>query len=175
MNTIDLILLLPLALAIINGYRKGFIIEVASLVAFILAIIACLKLTHRVITYVQPWTGESKWLPFFCYLIVFLVVYLLVYWAGKLLEKVVKIVQLGLINRLLGILFSLLKMCFFISLVLWLANQVHLIPDDVKIHSVIYKALNHFASDTLTFMSNHLPYVKGEIADIEKFFDKIGR
>jgi membrane protein required for colicin V production len=175
MTTIDIILILPLALAIISGYRKGLIIEIAALVAFIIGIIACLKLTHKVILFVHPWTGDSKWVPLICYLVVFLAVYLLVMWIGKLLEKVVKIVQLGLINRLLGVLFSLLKMCFFISLVLWLINQVHLIPDDVKDHSVVYKALNHFASDTLTFLSNYLPYVKGEISEIEQFFDKLGK
>jgi len=175
MNTLDIILILPLALAIISGYRKGLIIEIASLVAFILGIIACLKLTHRVILFIHPWTGDSKWVPFICYLVVFLIVYILVLWIGKLLEKVVKIVQLGLINRLLGVLFSLLKMCFFISLVLWLINQAHLIPEDVKEHSVMYKALNHFASDSITFMSNQLPYVKGEISQIEKFFDGLGK
>src|SRR5665213_1610998 len=136
MNIIDIILILPLALAVINGFRKGFIIEIASLVAFILAIIACLKLTHIFIEWVTPYTGSSKWLPFICYILVFVAVYLLVLWIGKLIETAIKIVQLGALNRLMGVVFSLLKMCFFISLLFWLADMVHLIPKTTESQSL---------------------------------------
>jgi membrane protein required for colicin V production len=175
MNTIDLIVILPLALAVISGYRKGFIIEIASLVAFVLAIIACLKFTHKLMEFIKPWTGDSKWLPFISYLIIFIIVYIIVLWIGKLLEKVIKIIQLGFFNRILGVIFSLLRMCFIISLIFWLANQVHLIPKSAKTQSYAYQALNHFASDSITFISNHLPYVKGEVSQIENYFDGIAK
>ena len=175
MNTIDLILILPLALAIISGFRKGFIIEIASFLAFVIAIIACLKLTHKLMELIVPYTGNSKWLPFVSYLVVFVLVYLLVLWIGKLLEKVVKIIQLGTINRLFGILFSLLKMCFFISLFFWLADMVHLIPKQSESQSVVYKAIHNFAPSFFAWVSDALPWVKGEIAEIEKFFGNLAK
>jgi membrane protein required for colicin V production len=175
MGTIDLILILPLALAIINGFRKGFIIEIASLIAFILAIIACLKLTHKLMELIQPYTGNSKWLPFVSYLLVFVLVYLLVLWIGKLLERVIKIIQLGAINRLLGIAFSLLKMCFFISLFFWLADMVHLIPKQSENQSFVYKALNNLAPGFFSWVSYHLPWVKGEVGQIETFFGNLAK
>jgi len=175
MNTIDLVLILPLALAIIAGFRKGFIIEIASLLAFIIAIIACLKLTHRLMELVEPYTGHSKWLPFICYLLVFVLVYILVLWVGKLLEKVVRIIQLGALNRALGILFSLLKMCLLISLFFWLADLVHLIPKSTENQSYIYKALHSFASTFIGWISDYIPWVKGEINQIETFFANLAK
>ena len=175
MNIIDIILILPLALSVVNGFRKGFIIEVASLVAFLLAIMACLELTHRFIEWVTPYTGSTKWVPFICYILVFVGVYLLVLWIGKLLETVVKIVQLGALNRLAGVVFGLLKMCFFISLVFWLADQVHLIPKSAESQSFTYKTLNHFASNAITWTSDRLPWVKGEMQQIEQYFGGKGK
>ena len=175
MNTIDLVLLLPLALAIIAGFRKGFIIEIASLLAFILAIIACLKLTHKLIELVEPYTGHSKWLPFITYLVVFVLVYILVLWIGKILEKVVKIIQLGAINRMLGVLFSLLKTCILISLFFWLADMVHLIPKSTESESYTYKALHSFASVFFAWLSDYIPWVKGEINQIETYFSNLGK
>src|SRR5438874_204131 len=109
MNILDIVCLLPLTLAVIAGYRKGFIIEIVSFLAFVIAIIACLKLTHKVLELIQPSFGSGKWIPFIAYLITFVLTYLLVIWIGKLLEKVVRIIQLGTLNRALGIVFSLLK------------------------------------------------------------------
>jgi membrane protein required for colicin V production len=173
MNTIDIICLLPLAFAVINGFRKGLVIEIATLVAFIAAIIACLKLTHWVMEFLHPIAGDTKWLPFISYLITFILAYILILWLGKIIEKAIEIAQLGLINRIAGMIFSTLKMCFFISLVFWLADLVHLIPKDAKDHSFVYQALHHFASDIITFLSNHIPVVKGELSQIEQYFDKL--
>lgn len=175
MNTIDLVLILPLALAVIAGFRKGFIIEVASLIAFIIAIIACLKLTHKLMELVQPYTGHSKWLPFICYILVFVLVYILILWVGKLLEKVVKIIQLGALNMIMGILFSLLKVCLLISLFFWLADMVHLIPKQTENQSYTYNALHNFASRFIGWISDYLPWVKGEINQIETFFANLGK
>jgi membrane protein required for colicin V production len=175
MNTIDLVLLLPLALAVIAGFRKGFIIEIASLLAFVLAIIACLKLTHKLMELAEPYTGHSKWLPFICYLLVFVLVYILVLWIGKILEKVIKIIQLGALNRALGILFSLLKMCIMISLFFWLADMIHLIPKSTENQSYIYKALHGFATGFIGWLSDYLPWVKGEIDQIEAFFGNLAK
>jgi membrane protein required for colicin V production len=173
MNIIDLICLLPLAFAVINGFRKGLVIEIASLLAFILAIIACLKLTHWVMELLHPIAGDSKWLPFISYLVIFIGVYILVLWIGKLVEKAIQVVQLGLFNRVLGMIFSTLRMCFFISLVFWMLDLAHLVPKETKDQSITYKALHHFAADTITFLSNHIPVVKGEIDQVEHFFDKV--
>ena len=175
MNTIDLILILPLGFAIIAGFRKGFIIEVASLIAFILAIIACLKLTHKLMEQLEPYTGHSKWLPFISYLLVFVLVYILVLWIGKMLESVIKIIQLGAVNRLLGMFFSLLKMCLLISLFFWLADMVHLIPKPTENQSYTYNVLHNFGSVCLAWLSDYIPWVKGEIGQIEKFFGNLGR
>jgi membrane protein required for colicin V production len=173
MNIIDLICILPLGFAVFNGFRKGLVIELATLAAFLIAILACLSLTHSLLILVKPYTGDSKWVPFVCYLFIFVAAYVLVLWIGKLIEKVVQIVQLGLVNRLLGMLFSLVKVCFFISLVFWMADLVHLIPSDAKEHSYTWQALHSFAADTIRYISNHIPFVKGEIEQIEKYFDHV--
>ena len=46
MNFIDIIILIPLAIGALGGFRKGFILEIVSLLALILAVIGGFQFLH---------------------------------------------------------------------------------------------------------------------------------
>jgi len=171
LNIIDLVLLLPIALSGIRGYRKGIIIQVVSFIALIVAIIICMKFTLAFTIWLKHIIPGVKYVAFFGYLILFVIAYLLIMLGGKLLEKAIDIAQLGLFNRILGMLLSMLMACFFLSLLFWLADRVHLLPEKVRDTSFIYKQINGFAPWVIGFVSAHIPFMKDLLNKVEGFFD----
>ena len=121
MNYLDIILLCLLGLLIFNGIRKGFIISLASLVALILGIWAAVHFSG----YMSGWLDKTfhpsgTWLPVLSFTLTFLLVVISVMIIAKLLEKVVKTVGLGLLNRIAGGLFGLVKGVIIVSVLLFI-------------------------------------------------------
>ncbi len=173
MNALDLVLMLPILLAAIRGYRKGIIVEVFSIVALIVAIIACMKITYEVTTWLEPWFSGSSWLPFIGYLVTFAGAFLAVRWLGKIFEKVVDMAQFGIVNKSLGAFFSILKTCFMISLLFWLTNRIQLIPQETQNGSLIYTSIKNLAPKLVTAASAFLPSIKKLMPQIEEFFKDV--
>ena len=175
MNVIDLVLLLPIALSGINGYRKGIIIQIVSFLALIVAIIICMKFTLAFTEWLKHTLPGIKYVAFFGYLILFMISYLIIILGGKLLEKAIDIAQLGLFNRISGMLLSMVMSCFFLSLLFWLADRVHLLPEKVRDTSFIYKQIKDFAPWVISFVSAHIPFMKDLLGRVEAFFDGAGK
>lgn len=172
MNALDLVLLLPIALAAIRGYRKGIIVEVFSVIALVVAIIACMKITYEVTSFLEPWFS-GPWLPFIGYLVTFAGAFLAVMWLGKIFEKAVDMAQFGIVNKSLGAFFSILKTCFMISLLFWLTNRIQLIPQETQNGSLIYTYLQNLAPKLVTAATAFLPSIKKIMPQIEEFFKDV--
>lgn len=170
MNAIDLVLLLPIGLAFISGYRKGLVIGIFSIIAMVVAVIACMKLTSSVMAWLASVADFGQWLPFCAYLLTFIGAFLLVYWFGKLIEKLVEATSLGIANKLSGAALGVLKACFIISLLFWLMDRVEILPEDAKAGSLAYEALHKFAPDVIETTTGWIPWLKDEIRTIEESF-----
>ncbi|HQW85486.1 MAG TPA: CvpA family protein, partial [Ferruginibacter sp.] len=98
---IDLIFAACMLLAILKGYRKGFIIAVFSILAFVLGLAAALKLSAIVAGYLQQNINVStQWLPFIAFALVFFTVVVLVRFGARLIEKTFQTLLLGWVNRI---------------------------------------------------------------------------
>jgi membrane protein required for colicin V production len=173
MNSLDIALFIPVAFAFIRGFRKGLIIELATFFGFIIALLVTMKLAGSMVQWLSGSFPHSRWLPFMGYLLTFILTFLLILWCGKIIEGWVNLAKLGIANKLAGAALGVIKMCFLLSMVLWLADRVNLIPEHVKTASLFYNVINGFAPKTISFISAHLPYVKGLISNTESFFDKL--
>ena len=58
-------------LAIFKGLRKGFILGIFSLLAFIIGLAAALKLSAVVAVYLQKSSNASRWLPVLSFILCF--------------------------------------------------------------------------------------------------------
>ena len=142
MNYLDIIICVPLIWGVYQGFKKGFIIQVASILALVLGIFSALKLSEIAEHYVRTkWQWDSNYLHVICFASIFVAVIVLVLLLGKLLETMVKIVALGIINRIAGAVFGFIKYAVIISVVLILINRVGLISNDTKETSKLYKSV----------------------------------
>jgi membrane protein required for colicin V production len=114
MNWIDLVLILMLGLAAWKGFRRGFIIELASLLGLALGIWAGIRFSNRVIAALDLEVKHAA----VAFLITFGLVLALVVLLGHLLTKAIDIAQLSLPNKLAGVAFGALRSAFALSIML---------------------------------------------------------
>jgi membrane protein required for colicin V production len=171
-NAIDLILLLPLGLAFIRGYRKGFVLEVFTVIALVIAIIACMRITSFVMAWLQSIADLGQWLPFLAYVLTFIGAFLIVLWAGKLIEKVIEAGAMGIVNKLLGAAVTVITACFLISVFFWMLNKVDALPKNAKDGSFAYRTLDGFAPKVIEAATDGLPWFRNMVQDISDSFGK---
>lgn len=157
MNYLDIIFLILLFFALINGYRKGLIEEVAGLAALILGIWAAIHFSGTVAELIsENLNYNSKYLPVISFVATFVLVLILVNLAGSLASHLIDAVSLGFLNRLAGLFFGILKGALILSVFLVVFNKldedVHLIPEETKISSRMYEPLRNFAPSIFPFL-----------------------
>ena len=150
MNTIDLVFAILLLWAAYRGYTKGFIVQLATLAALLLGILGAVMFsdfTSELI--IKKFEVSGQYLPILSFAITFIVIVIAVHLLAKMLNKLIDAIALGIVNRLLGVLFSILKIAFIVSIILVLVNKIDnkykFIPDDTKENSLLYKPLSNFA------------------------------
>ena len=106
MNLFDVIVYIALAWAVFNGWRRGFLLQLVSLVA----VIAGLMLAAKYGAYVGSLMGlDSPTAAIVGFLMIFLAALVAITIVGHLLRAVLRFSGLGVADVLLGILFSVLK------------------------------------------------------------------
>ena len=119
MNLFDVIVYIALAWAVFNGWRRGFLLQLVSLVA----LIAGLMLAAKYGAYVGSLMGlDSPTAAIVGFLVIFLAALVAITIVGHLLRAVLRFSGLGVADVLLGILFSVLKIGLVVGVLFsWLA------------------------------------------------------
>ncbi len=168
---LDLIFFMLLLTGIIKGYRKGLIIALFSIIAFIAGIATALKfsaLASEKLSVQLPSLG--KWLPFFSFMLVFIVVIIAINIGAKMLQKVVETLMLGWINRIGGIVFYVLIYCILFSVFLFYGTQMQLINQSYIANSQSYSRLYPLAPMIIDGIGDLIPLFKGAFAQLQDFF-----
>jgi membrane protein required for colicin V production len=150
MNYIDAIIIVILGLGMVRGFINGFVKEVASLLALILGIWGAIKFSGFTAGKLYDYFDLSgKYVGIVSFLITFAIIVVIIHFIGLLIDKLVDAVSLSFINRLLGIVFGLLKSVLILSVVLVVLNAINdrrqFLPDDAIEASVLYKPVSDVA------------------------------
>lgn len=150
MNTIDLVFAILLLWAAYRGYSKGFIVQLATLAALLLGILGAVMFSDFTSSLIiKKFDVSGQYLPIISFALTFIAIVIAVHILAKALNKLIDAIALGIINRLLGVLFSVLKIAFIVSIILVLINKAdnkyNFIPDETKEKSLLYKPLSNFA------------------------------
>ena len=126
MNYLDVILSLPLLWAIYKGYSKGFIHQLATLLAIIAGIFIATKLSGYLADwFIRKFQWQEKISHFTSFITIVLIILIIIHILAKWLENSINTTSLGFINRLLGVIFSVIRMLFIISLLLFILNNIN--------------------------------------------------
>jgi membrane protein required for colicin V production len=141
MNILDLLLSIFLLLGLVRGFFKGFFAELAGLLSLIGGIYAAIHFSGATYAFLNSFINwDEKYLAILSFAVTFLVVAILISLAGSFLTKMVHMVALGIINRLAGGIFGVLKMAFLVSIFIMFIERFEVFDaeETTKEESVLY-------------------------------------
>ncbi len=150
MNILDLIIIILVAWSAYKGFSKGLIISVAGLLALLLGIFGAIRFSDITSSYlIEHFDLSTQHLPIISFAITFVIIVIAVHFLARIIDKLVKAVALGFINRIAGAAFNILKIAFILSIVILLINKFDektgFISAELKEKSLFYKPLAGFA------------------------------
>lgn len=173
-NWIDVIISIILIWSLIKGFRKGFIIELASLLALVLGIFGAIKFSDFVAGYLTENVNlPEDYTPLIAFALTFIVIVIGVHFLARLIQGFVKMIALNFFNRLAGGIFSILKSLLILSFILFFVESIDqktkVIPKKLKQNSFFYYPLSELAFDLLPKITNsdYFDYLKNEFYEIK--------
>lgn len=168
MNFIDVLLIVPLIYAAWKGFKHGLIIEVFTLMALFLGIYAGIHFSDGIANWLKTnfnWTSE--YLPVISFTITFLGVGAMVYFAGKAIERVVKVASLSPVNKFFGIVFSVLKAAYILSVIIVLIESYDekgdFFPEEKKESSLLYEPVKKISTTTIPGLEESKIFIKNSL------------
>lgn len=172
---IDFLFFILLLMAVFKGYSRGLIVAVFSLLAFVIGLLAALKLSAEAADWIRESSGsQSIWIPFIAFVLVMAVVMLLIRIGAGLLEKAVEFAMFGWLNKLGGIVFYALIYLLFFSIVLFYAGNLGIISEETISGSRTYDIIAPLGPGAIEAIGSVIPVFKGLFEDLERFFDNAG-
>ncbi len=173
---LDLVFAVIIVLAIIKGFQRGLIVGLFSLVAVIIGLAAAMKLSAVVAQYIGNAVKISdEWLPVISFAVVFIVIVLLIRLGANAIERTVEVVMLGWLNRLGGILLYVVIYTIVFSVLLFYAEQLHLLKPGVIEKSVTYSFVQPWGPKAINGIGSIIPFFKDMFSELEQFFDGVAK
>lgn len=150
MNTVDIILSLVLLYGLVRGLFRGLLAELASLVGIVAGIYGAVHFSHFLGDFIS---SMGEWKPQYVNLISFAVTFILIVFlvslAGRMLTKVAAFAALGIVNKLLGGVFGLLKSAFVASVIIMFFKatneRIEIVEDKTLEESILYSPVEGIA------------------------------
>lgn len=153
MNTLDIILLVALALAALSGWHKGIIVQACGIAGLLLGILFAMRFSRRVGLWLHLSEEVAPVLGFVLILIVSILVLALV---GYLFKKVFRLTGFGIVDRIGGLALCVVKIGLLLAvLVNFFArmNRVYdWVPQREIDQSVVYRPLRDMTATIFPFL-----------------------
>lgn len=162
---LDLLLLIPVGLAIWRGWKNGFVMEVFSALSIFAGIYLGIHLSDATASFLRDKMDvKSEYLPVTSFVVVFVLVCVGLFFLGKAITKNVNSGGGERWNQIGGAFFSLTKTLLFLSVIFILFNMADarygLLPDAQKEKSYFYKPIYNFSLVILPAMEDSDFYQK---------------
>lgn len=161
MSTPDIIILICFLPAVISGIMKGFIQQVVALVSLLLGAWLAFKFSNVVGEWLQPYFEVSETvMHVISFAVIMVAVVLVLFVIGKVLTGVTRLVMLGWLDRLLGLVFALLiaGLLIGIGIVLFdtLNAKFELVDNAILDESVLYSPIKDIAYTVFPYLKELL-------------------
>lgn len=150
MNTFDIIIAALLSFGFIRGLFKGLFVEVASLVALIGGVYGATHFSFYASDLLKKHLDwDEHYISLSAFALTFIGIVITVSMAGKLLTKIASFAALGILNKILGGIFGLLKIALIISVILSffmkMNNTIPFVSKDQMKESILIEPLKNIA------------------------------
>lgn len=151
MSFLDIVIGILLVWGLYKGLKNGLFVEVASLVALIAGLYGAIHFSYIAGDYLaEKFDWSEQYLKIAAFLITFFVIIIVVNLAGKFLTKIADFAMLGLLNKVAGGLFGMLKVAIILGALLIfferLTSSFDIINEETKQESVFYEPIKEIGA-----------------------------
>lgn len=159
---IDIIVIVITLWLAYRGFRKGIVIELATLIALILGVYGAINFSGLFNEYLLPLGISEKYLPILSFAVTFILIILIIMLLAKFLEKLIDLLSLSFLNRIGGGIFGAVKGLFICTVIVIILNKidqrVNFISDENKSTSIFYQPMVDFAQNVFPeIMKEYFP------------------
>jgi len=178
MSWIDIVLIVIFLWGAYQGFTKGFIITIASLAALILGIFGAIKFsgyTAEILSEKMKINPDN--MDLIAFAVTFILIVIATHLVARLTDKLVKAVALGFANRLVGVLFNLLKTALIISVILVILERIDdkipFIPRTETNKSALYKPLHSLAPFIFPYLRSGYDKIKKNLPERDEIIAEV--
>lgn len=151
MAFLDIVLGILLVLGLWKGLKNGLFVELASIIALIAGIYGAIHFSYIAGDYLsQKSNWDLRYLNLIAFVITFVLIVIGVHLAGKLLTKVASFAMLGIVNKLAGAAFGVLKVGVILGALLIFVDRVNnsigFINEETKKESILYEPVKELGA-----------------------------
>lgn len=146
MGLLDILLGIPLIWGLWKGLKNGLFMEIASIVALIAGIFGAIHFSYITGNYLsEHFEWDERNMSIIAFIITFILIIIIVHLAGKLLTKVANFAMLGLLNKIAGGIFGVLKVAIILGAAFIFFDRMdstfNLLDDETKEESILYQPI----------------------------------
>lgn len=158
MNRFDIFIAILLSIALIIGYRKGFVKQLVGLAVILLSAIFGGKLAELILPQLSRIINVSSNIEtVLSFLIAFLLISLVTSLIGYLLQKIIDVASLSFLNRLLGAVVAITILTIVLSLLLNLTlivdQRERVLKKELRNSSLFFKPIEAVAPAIVPFLN----------------------
>lgn len=154
----------------VRGFSAGLVRTLFELLAWIIGLVIALKLTSVISGFVA---SKLSWNPSYLPILVFTGIIILAHLAitglGKGVDKLIRLVQLGWLNRALGGLIYVVINITIASIILWFLVKSNIVSADMIGQSKLFVFVSPIAPAVFNLISNLL-HNTNLLTEIENYF-----
>jgi len=156
MNYLDIIIVISLLYGLVKGFSNGLIKEITGLLGLIIGVYVAINFS----SYLHPrftefLGGYEQFVPIISFVTLFIVSILAIRLLGYFLEKITRVLALGIISKILGSIFGFFKIVVIFSFLLVVITEYKLIDTQTQKQSVLLKPLQNIAVIITPELSKH--------------------
>jgi len=177
MNTLDILLAVPILIGAYGGFKKGFIVGVLSLLALVLGVFGGFYfLNWGVSILITDFGLTGKLIPILAFVVIFIGIIIIVNFIGKLLKKFVQMILLGSVDKVAGALMGILMWIFLVSSLIWVASVFKIsFPNDWEQSSLLLSYVKPVAPALASLLDGVIPAVSDIFEDLSELIDSAAR
>lgn len=172
MGLLDILILIPLAYGAYKGFKNGLVKEVATLAGLVIGIYLAYSKMGDVAPSVTKWTGiEGDIASVMAFLLVFGAVMFVVSGLVYGLDVLLKITLLSIPNRMMGLVFGVLKAGIGVSILLTLLAGLDMPSAELRAKSKLYDWVYPLAPASYDALAFVIPGAESFADQVKGFID----
>ena len=157
MNYLDIAIAVPLLYGLIKGFSNGIIKEITNVLSVVLAIYVGVHFADLIEPYLRSsvLSDYERAMPLIAFVLVFIIILIIIKSIGELIDRITKLLALGIISRFLGAIFGIVKIIFIFSGMLFFLTEYNIIDHQTEKDSILLTPIKDVSEILIPKINKH--------------------